>query len=174
MATTKNCNQCNKSKDTSEFHKKSAAKDGLQSTCKECMKSINQNFRTTKPEYQTQWYRNNWDKWMGYCSDWSKENVYADDSRSKIYYIVNPEQKVYVGSTQTRFSNRKGAHKSQYQTKYKALPLLHHSFDLYGFDNHKWVILDMAGTDRDTLRTIEYTMINHFNKLGMSLNLRLK
>ena len=54
------------------------------------------------------------------------------------------------------------------------MPLLHQSFDMYGYDKHKWVILDMAGTDRDTLRTIEYTMINHFNKLGMSLNKRLK
>lgn len=174
MATTKICNHCNKRKSVDEFHKKSASKDGLQAKCKLCVKEVNQNFRQTKPTYQLDWQKKNSKKWLKYLSNWAKENIYADDSRSKLYYIVNPEQKVYVGSTQTAFSMRQSAHKGQYQRRYKGLPLLHKSFDTYGYDNHKWVVMDMSGTDRETLMMIEYTMINHFNKLGMSLNKRLK
>ena len=174
MATTKICNHCNKSKPTTEFHKMSASKDGLQPKCKVCVKGVNKNFREEKPEYQIQWQKANKTKWLGYLTDWAKKNIRAHNSRSAIYYIINPEQKVYVGSTQTLFSQRQCSHKTQYRDRTACLPGLHHSFDMYGFDNHKWVVLDMAGTDKETLRTIEYTMINHFNQLGMSLNVRLK
>ena len=168
------CNQCNKSKPTTEFYKRSASPDGLQLKCKACCKIINKNFREEKPEYQIQWQRTNKDKWLGYVRNWARENVCANDSRSTIYYIVNPENKVYVGSTQTLFSYRKAAHKKEYKKHSGVMPLLHKSFDMYGYDKHKWVVLDMSGTDRETLRTIEYTMINHFHQLGMSLNVRLK
>lgn len=170
----KTCNQCNKSKPTTEFHKRKASPDGLQLKCKSCVKENNKNFRETKPTYQVEWQRTNAKKWLSYVKNWARENVCANDSRSAIYYIINPEQKVYVGSTQTMFSARQSAHKVQYRDKSIRLPLLHDSFDMYGFDKHKWVVLDMAGTDKETLRTIEYTMINHFHQLGMSLNIRLK
>ena len=168
------CNQCGKNKPLTEFYKKSASKDGLQPKCKSCVKIINKNFREVKPEYQIEWQRRNPKKWLAYVNEWVKQNVVADNSRSSVYYIINPEQKVYVGSTQTLFSYRRAAHRKEYKHNNGCMPLLHQSFDMYGYDKHKWVILDMAGTDRDTLRTIEYTMINHFNQLGMSLNKRLK
>ncbi len=170
----KTCNQCNKNKSESEFYKRSASPDGLQFKCKSCVKENNTNFRLEKPTYQVDWQRANRKRWAAYMNEWSKENVSADDSRSKIYCIINPEQKIYVGSTQTLFSYRRGAHKKEYKHNNGVMPLLHHSFDMYGYDKHKWVIMDMAGTDRETLRAIEYTMINHFNRLGMSLNKRLK
>lgn len=170
----KTCNQCNKSKPISEFYKRSKSPDGLQFKCKACFKVINQNFREAKPEYQFEWYKKNWDKWLAYMAEWHKENTLANDSHSAVYYIINPEQKVYVGSTQTSFNSRKSAHKAQYQSKARSLPLLHKSFDTYGWDKHKWVVMDMSGTDRQTLRSIEYNMINQFHKNGMSLNKRLK
>ena len=168
------CNQCNKSKESNQFHKRKASPDGLQLKCKSCVKENNKNFRETKPTYQVEWQRTNAKKWSAYINEWAKENVCADDSRSAVYYIINPEQKVYVGSTQTLFSARQSAHRVQYKDKSRRLPELHKSFDMYGFDTHKWVVMDMAGTDRETLRMIEYTMINHFHQLGMSLNIRLK
>jgi hypothetical protein len=170
----KTCNQCNKSKPISEFHKRSKSPDGLQFKCKACFKVINQNFREAKPYYQVDWQRTNHTKWLSYITDWAKKNVCADDSRSALYYIVNPENKIYVGSTQTLFSARKSAHKVQYKNRNRRLPLLHQSFDMYGWDKHKWYIVDMSGVDRQTLRTIEYQMINELNKNGMSLNVRLK
>jgi hypothetical protein len=45
---------------------------------------------------------------------------------------------------------------------------------MYGYDTHKWIVMDMGGTDRETLRIIESTLIEHFTKLGMSLNIRIK
>jgi hypothetical protein len=174
MAQTKICNQCNKSKSTLEFYKMSASKDGLQPKCKECCKVVNKNFREVKPEYQIQWQRTNKKKWLSYVTDWAKKNVRADDSRSAVYYIINPENKIYVGSTQTPFSARKSAHKIQHKYRTASLPALHYSFDLYGFENHKWKVIDLAGMDKETLTMVEYTMINHFSKLGLSLNVRLK
>lgn len=174
LIQTKSCNKCNVDKPTSEFYKRSASPDGLQMVCKSCTKDINQNFRNTNPKYQVDWQRTNNVKWSKYISEWTKVNSYADDSRSAIYYIINPEQKVYVGHTQTRFYARKAAHKKEYKLNKGALPYLHHSFDLYGYDNHKWVVLDMAGMDKETLRIVEYKAINHFNNTGMSLNKRLK
>jgi hypothetical protein len=174
MAQTKSCNHCNSTKSTNEFYKMSASKDGLQPKCKSCVREVNKNFREVKPKYQIEWQRTNHTKWIKYVSEWAKQNVKADNSRSKIYYIVNPENKIYVGHTQTAFSQRKSAHKIHHRDRTACLPALHHSFDLYGFDNHKWVVMDMSGTDKETLTTIEYTMINHFSKLGLSLNVRLK
>jgi hypothetical protein len=170
----KSCNKCNKTKPITEFYKRSASPDGLQFSCKSCVKENNANFREAKPQYQIEWQRINSDKWSKYISNWAKSNVNADDKRSALYYITNPEQKVYIGSTQTMFSQRKSAHKIHYKNKTRRIPLLHDSFDMYGWDTHKWTIIDMAGVDRETLRTIEYAMINHYNKLGMSLNKRLK
>ena len=174
MAQTKNCNQCNQSKPTSEFYKRTISADGLQMKCKSCVKIINQNFRETKPKYQVEWQRTNNKRWNKYVVEWSTKNVKADDSRSAIYYIINPEQKVYVGHTQTIFSARKSAHKIQYRDRTTCLPYLHHSFDLYGYDKHKWVVMDMSGMDKETLQMIEYKLINNFSKTGMSLNKRLK
>jgi hypothetical protein len=168
------CNQCNKSKESSQYYKMSVSKDGLQPKCKECCKIVNQNFREAKPEYQVEWQRTNNKKWTKYIAQWNKVNSKADSSRSKIYYIINPEQKVYVGHTQTRFYQRKASHKKEYKLNKGALPYLHHSFDLYGYDKHKWVVLDMSGMDKETLQIIEYKLINHFNNTGMSLNKRLK
>ena len=168
------CNQCNISKSENHFYKMSVSKDGLQPKCKQCCKVVNKNFRETKPQYQVEWQRTNHTKWLGYVTKWANQNIKADNSRSAIYYIVNPENKVYVGHTQTAFGQRKSSHKIQHRDRTACIPALHHSFDLYGFDNHKWVVMDMAGTDKETLTTIEYTMINHFSKLGLSLNIRLK
>jgi hypothetical protein len=171
---TKSCNHCNQIKPISEFYKKSASKDGLQPKCKICVKEINEAFRYNNPKYQTNWQRINSDKWTKYVSGWAKQNVNADDKRSALYYITNPDDKVYIGSTQTLFSQRKSAHKIHYKNKTRVIPLLHDSFDIYGWDAHKWTVIDMAGVDRETLRIMEYAMINHYNKLGMSLNVRLK
>ena len=174
MAQTKNCNQCNQSKPTSEFYKRSKSPDLLQMKCKSCVKIINQNFRDTNPKYQVDWQRTNSPRWNKYIVDWATKNVKADDSRSAIYYIIAPDNMIYVGHSQTIFSARKSAHKIQYRDRTACLPYLHESFSKYGYDNHSWVIMDMAGMDKDTLQIIEYAMANEFTKLGISLNKRLK
>lgn len=175
MAQTKICNHCNKSKPRTEFHNKTSAKDGLQAKCKQCMKTINENFRVTKPEYQTQWYRKNLPKWINYMKKYTKEYISADESRSALYVCINPEQKVYVGMTQTKFSRRKEEHKMQYKHSHKRqIPLLHASFDMYGWDNHKWYVFEMPGVDRESLKRMESNLIEKIQKQGISLNIRVK
>jgi len=168
------CNQCNISKSENDFYKMSASKDGRQPKCKSCVKIVNHNFRETKPKYQVEWQRTNNKKWTKYIGEWNKVNSKADDSRSAIYYIIAPDSRIYVGHTQTRFHQRKSAHKKNYKLNKGVMPYLHQSFDKYGYDNHSWVVMDMSGMDKETLETIEYTMANEFTKLGISLNKRLK
>jgi hypothetical protein len=171
---TKSCNQCNKSKPLTDFYKMSLSKDNRQPKCKECCKIVNQNFRTIKPKYQVDWQRTNSPRWNKYIGEWNKVNCKADDSRSAIYYIIAPDNMIYVGHSQTRFYQRKSSHKKEYKLNKGALPYLHQSFDAHGYDNHSWVVMDMAGMDKDTLQIIEYAMANEFTKLGISLNKRLK
>ena len=169
------CNQCNKTKDSSEFHNKTSAKDGLQPKCKQCVKKINKNFREIKPEYQVDWQRTNKKKWMGYLTQYVKDNISADESRSALYVCINPEQKMYVGMTQTKFSRRKEEHKMHYKNyTIKRIPLLHNSFDMYGWDNHKWYVFEMPGVDRESLKRMESNLIQKIQKQGMSLNIRIK
>jgi hypothetical protein len=168
------CNQCSKSKSLSEYYKMTKSKDGHQPKCKECCKIVNKQFRETKPEYQFEWVRNNYDKWLEYANEWNKKNIRANDKWSAIYFIENPNKEYYVGQTQTPFGKRKSAHKIQYRDRTACIPALHNSFDLYGYDNHKWYVVNVEGMDRETLTMVEYSIINHFNNLGISLNKRLK
>ena len=46
--TEKKCNKCGVIKSVSEFNKKSAAKDSLQSNCKKCVNKIKQQWRAKK------------------------------------------------------------------------------------------------------------------------------
>jgi hypothetical protein len=175
MTQTKHCYACSIIKPTTDFSKCSKSKDSLQPKCKECNKLDNQKFRVhLNPKYQVNWQRTNKPKWTKYVGEWNKANAYADDSRSKIYCIVNPNQEIYVGHSQTVFSARKSAHKKQYKHNKGALPYLHNSFETYGYENHKWIIMDMSGLDKKTLEIIEYAMANEFTKLGISLNKKLK
>jgi len=171
----KYCGGCRIDLPTTNFSKNSKRKDLLQNKCKECNKIDNHTFRAvTNPKYQLAWQRTNKVKWTKYIGDWNKANSNADDSRSKLYCIINPNEEIYVGHTQTVFSARKSAHKKQYKFHKGALPYLHTSFEMYGYENHKWVTIDMSGMDKKTLEIIEYGMANEFTKLGISLNKRLK
>ena len=172
---TKYCAGCRENLSTTQFSKCSRRDDGFQYKCKSCNKIDNHKFRVhLKPKYQVNWQRTNKPKWTKYIGEWNKANTYADDSRSKIYYIVNPNQEIYVGHSQTVFSARKSAHKKQYKFHKGAMPYLHNSFETYGYENHKWITMDMSGMDKKTLEIIEYAMANEFTKLGISLNKRLK
>ena len=174
MANHKSCNHCNQIKPLADFYKMSASKDCRQPKCKQCCKVVNENFRDTNPKYQVDWQRANPVKWLGYVTKWANENIKADNSRSKIYFIQNELGQIYVGHTQTAFGQRKSSHMTQHRDRTASLPLLHQSFDTFGFDNHKWETIDMSGVDKETLMMIEYQMINNFNNLGISLNVRLK
>lgn len=168
---TKHCNMCNTTKEVTQFYKKRVAKDGLQIYCKSCFKEINQNFRELKPTYQVNWQRANKTEWLQYMREWQIKNMGKSDDRSKIYTISAPNGKVYVGMTQTAFSKRVSAHRNQFKNNAKFTRLLHDSFTEFGFENHKFDVMDFAGLDRETLRSIERTMIEDYQQKGISLNI---
>ena len=166
MATKKTCNYCGKSKPTTDFHKKTKAKDGLQSNCKACVKSINTDFREVNPKYQVDWQRTNKEYWCDYMCKYKKA-----DKNSLIYKITAPDGKVYIGQTKTRMFVRFTYHKVHYKQKYMCIPLLHKSFDKFGIENHKFeLLLDLGDLERTYLTQIESSLIKEYKKLGLSLN----
>lgn len=164
----KQCNQCGKVKELTEFHKKTASLDGKQDKCKSCVKIINQNFRETKPEYQVDWQRKNSAYWNEYT--WAYRKA---DKNSLIYKITAPDGKCYIGQTKSKLFVRFTAHKDHYKKKHGKLPGLHQSFDKWGIENHKVeILLDLGDLDRDFLTKVESSIINAYKQKGLSLNIK--
>jgi len=171
MAITKQCKDCNKTKDITQFSKCSKTKDNLQPKCKECNKKDNLKFRTEiNPEHHSKWQRKNY--------DWHIENMRKfrkADETPKIYYIQNPVGEIYIGMTEMYLSVRTLEHRAHYRRALKGkrsrLPLLHDSFDKYGLENHKFgIAAEFEGIDRKQLEMIERSFIDAVQVMGKSLN----
>lgn len=171
MALSKHCNECGKTKPTSEFHRKTASKDGLQCKCKSCFKKINKNFRETKPKYQITWQRNNPERHIQIVSKFRKA-----DKSSKVYYLKAPSGLYYIGMTQTHLSVRLIEHKVKFNRwmsgkKTTQHPNLFESFKKWGIDNHEiGILFESDDMDRKGLRQIEKAFIKSFKDLGLALN----
>ena len=170
---TKECKQCGKSKDTTQFSKCSSTKSGLQRKCKSCNKKDNQKFRTEiNPQHHAKWQTINWDKFVGYLKKYRKA-----DKTGIIYAITNPDGFSYIGMSEMYFKVRVIEHKKHYrqfkQGKRDSLPGLHDSFDKYGVDNHNFkTIFESEGIDRQQLKYIESSFIEAVKQTGRSLNIR--
>jgi hypothetical protein len=170
---TKECKQCGKSKDTTQFSKCSSTKSGLQRKCKSCNKKDNQKFRTEiNPQHHAKWQTINWDKFVGYLKKYRKA-----DKTGIIYAITNPDGFSYIGMSEMYFKVRVIEHKKHYrqfkQGKRDSLPGLHDSFDKYGVDNHNFkTIFESEGIDRQQLKYIESSFIEAVKQTGKSLNIR--
>ena len=166
----KQCNRCGNVKETTQFSKSRANKDGLQYACKRCNSKTNLVFRTDKPEHHIEWQRNNLKQHVRNVARYRKA-----DKSGKIYSITNPDGFVYIGMTHCHFSVRLSEHKKQYRRDTGNIPSLHKSYDDYGYDNHKAnVILELEGIDRVQLGFIETTFIQLYKELGKSLNIKIK
>lgn len=166
----KQCNKCGNVKETTQFSKCRANKDGLQYQCRRCNAKTNLDFRTDKPEHHADWQKNNLKQHLRNVARHRKA-----DKPGKIYSITNPDGFVYIGMTQTPFKVRLGEHKKQYRRDTGNIPALHKSYDVYGYDNHKAnVILELEGIDRVQLGFIETTFIQLYKELGKSLNIKIK
>jgi len=174
MAQSKHCNECGKTKPTSEFHKKRASKDGLQSKCKTCVKRINQNFRETNPEYQLNWQRQHPQRHVQIVSKFRKA-----DKTSKVYYIKSPNGLFYIGMTNMHLPVRWIEHKAKFNRwmsgkKTTQHPNLFESFKQWGIDNHQiGILFESENIDRIALRQIEKAFIKSFKELGVALNHKL-
>ena len=151
---TKGCGKCGKTKPTSEFNKCTNAKSGLQSYCRECSKINNARKEVIEKRYE-----------------YNKDYLRADKD-GVIYTITNPLGETYTGSTQRLPHVRWSAHKSSYLSKPGQYPLLHNSFDIWGFDAHEFKVIDSyVNIKKIELREIESNMIKAYKLNGTSLNI---
>ena len=173
MANQKQCNGCGKSKDITQFSKRTASKDHLQDRCKQCNSKDNQKFRTEiNPQHHAKWQTTNWNKFVGYLKKYRKA-----DKTGIIYAITNPDGFSYIGMSEMYLKVRVIEHKKHYrqykQGKRQSLPALHDSFDKYGVDNHNFkTIFESEGIDRLQLKYIESSFIEAVKQTGKSLNIR--
>jgi hypothetical protein len=173
MTSMKECKECGKVKETTQFSKSIARKDGLQNKCKQCNSKDNQKFRTEiNPQHHAKWQSSNWDKLMGYLRKYRRA-----DKNGIIYAITNPIGETYIGMSEMYLNARMTEHRKHYkqykQGKRKSLPLLHNSFDMHGIQNHTFeTILELEGIDRKQLENIESSFIEAVKQTGKSLNKR--
>jgi hypothetical protein len=169
----KQCLECGKTKETTQFSKRVISKDGLQSKCKQCNKKDNHKFRTElNPEYQTKWYSKYMDYWCEYMSKYRKS-----DKLPIVYAIDAPDGKQYIGMTMMHLAVRRSEHIRHYKRGLKGLrqrlPLLHDSFDQYGLENHQFkVVKELPNFTRKQLREVESTYITLNKFQNISLNAR--
>jgi len=173
MANQKECKDCGKLKDTTQFSKCSSTKSKLQPKCKDCNKKDNHKFRTEiNPQHHKIWQNNNWDKFISYV-----KNYRCANKDGLIYAITNPEGQKYIGLTEmygkVRFMEHKMHYKRACQGKRDRLGKLHDSFDKYGFDNHKFEVIEQhPNIDREELKKIETKFIIEYRNKNLSLNSR--
>lgn len=172
MAQLKQCNECGKVKEVTQFSKRKASKDGLQMRCKKCNAKDNHKYRTEiNPEHHAIWQKHNMDKHMVNVSKFRKA-----DKSSKIYYIKAPDNMVYIGMTQMHLSVRFIEHKAKYNAwmlgkRVPQHPSLFESFKKHGIENHQIGILyESDSIDRKQLRQYEKMFIKGFMDLGIALN----
>lgn len=171
MANYKRCYCCGKSKETTQFSKRSASKDGLQDKCKACNKIDNLKFRTEiNPEHHAEWQRSNLKRVNQLVKKYR-----AADKTGKIYLIQNPEGDCYIGMTQAHLNVRWTEHLIHYKQASKGkrgpLPYLHESFNKFGTEAHTIrTIYESDNINRKQLKWIETLFIKSFKHSGTSLN----
>ena len=167
----KECSRCGKTKETTQFSKCKANRDGLQYHCRECNKETNLKFRTEiNPQHHQQWQDKNWDTFVDYIKKYRKA-----DKTPVIYGITNPEGMVYIGMTEMYLKVRFNEHRRHYRRalegKRDRLGKLHDSFDKYGIDNHEFkVVKECPGLTREQLREVEsaYISLNKFQNISLN------
>jgi len=168
---TKQCARCGNTKETTEYSKCKANKDGLQYHCKSCNKVSNKQFREViDPQYQTKWYHKYAQYWCDYMARYNKA-----DKLPIIYAILAPDGKQYIGQTMMHLGVRRSEHIRHYKRALKGkrerLPLLHDSFDQYGLETHQFkVVKELPNVTRKQLRAVESAYITLNKAQNISLN----
>jgi hypothetical protein len=89
------CIKCQIPKDPSEYHKKSANKDGRQGTCKKCASKNNKQWREEKKEhlinYRKQWREENPNYFKEYVKQHYAENPNYFKEYVKQHYVENKD-----------------------------------------------------------------------------------
>lgn len=168
---TQTCTHCGKTKPlTSEFwHRNKNYKNGYLKRCKPCQLAFVNQYNKENPQYWKKYREDN----AAYIRDYYTD-YYGMDT-CKIYGIVNPIGETYIGMSQfksidIRFSH----HKSDYRTKHGSYGKLHESVDKWGWDAHELILIeDLKSTDRKKGLARETFWIQHYMKMGKSLNIKI-
>jgi hypothetical protein len=174
MAQLKHCNKCGKTKSTTEFSKKTASPDGLQTYCKSCNSKDNFLFRKEiNPTHHTIWQKVNRVRVNEIVKKYQRA-----DKNGLIYYIKNPDGQFYIGYTKAHLNVRMGYHKTQWNRFISNkpskcnLPKLWESVSKWGWDKHEIdILLEFGNIDRKELKGYESECIKTFKDLGISLNI---
>lgn len=78
----KTCNTCGETKPLTSFHKKAASPDGLQRTCKTCVKKAN-----------AVWYAKNSDRVKANVAEWQRRNPAARKAHGAAWRAAHAESK---------------------------------------------------------------------------------
>jgi ERCC4-type nuclease len=92
-----------------------------------------------------------------------------------VYAIVAPDGKQYIGQTMMHLGVRRSEHIRHYKRALKGkrerLPLLHDSFDKYGYNEHQFkVVKELPNVNRKQLRAVESSYITLNKAQNISLN----
>lgn len=145
MKTKKTCTQCKIEQPTTEFNKRTSAKDGLQQRCKTCCKLNSKYFRDVlRPDYY-------WGDTEGYFiknrekTDLYNKDYFTANKSAKIYRIDLPEGS-YIGATKRHLHTRLTQHISDFKKIINQgpgaayLPLLHQALLKYELSDVKKII----------------------------------
>lgn len=169
---TQTCTHCGETKPlTSEFwHRNKTFKTGFLRRCKPCQNEKTTVYNRANPQYWKKYRSDNEE----YIKDYYK-NYYELDT-CKIYAIVNPIGETYIGFTQHKSIDiRISHHKSDYKYRHGSYGKLHESFDKWTYEEHKvFLIEELKTKERDRGLARETFYIEHYMKLGKSLNMKTK
>ena len=167
---TKVCITCKEDKPLDQFSKLSIAKDGKQSSCKECNKIVNANFRKNRPKYQKKYYHTE----VGRANKIKALNKSWDSLGAGVYKVTNKHTgEIYIGSS-TQLNRRKTEWHAYLQQpdiyrKYMGEPL-YNSAMKYGYDAFIWEIVEVIedGTSKKVQKR-EYELIKILTLVGIKL-----
>ena len=91
MCSVKTCRTCEEEKEVTEFSKDKKAKDGLQSSCKLCVRAYYLANRDTIAAYKSQLYKDNKEYLLAYARNYYQDNKEAIAVRSTEHYQDNKE-----------------------------------------------------------------------------------
>jgi hypothetical protein len=112
---------------------------------------------------------------QGWCSSCrgKRANITTKkaDKDGVIYSITNPIGECYIGETNMIPKYRWMMHKATWKSKPGMHPLLHKSFDKWGFDAHIFTVVEELGSiSKVDLREVESNMIKAYKLNDKSLN----
>jgi len=179
MKKTKLCTQCKIEQPTTQFNKRTAAKDGLQQRCKTCCKSNSKYFRDVlRPDYY-------WGDMEGYFvknkvkTDMYNKDYFTANKSAKIYRIDLPEG-TYIGATKRHLHTRLTQHINDFKKVIRDgksvayIPLFYNALTNYELSDIKKIIrsgyvIDQLNGNSAEMKQREKEWIIKLSKDGVKL-----